>query len=869
MKNYQKGLLLLALVPGLGLTGCGDESPWSGSDQMGGIALNLESDGRLMRHGTRADDTQCPIVPDANAFGIKLTKSDNTYSKTWSSLEGFNKESEFPIGDYTIEASYGDVTEQGFERPCFKGTNTLHVSPGTTTPVNVTATLANAMVTMRYTDAFLANYSTYSAAIETPNHSEPVLFPQGETRSAFIDPTGEGYTELVLTLTNDQGQTVNLRPAKFVAQPRRNYVITVNVTGNVSKGDAVLEIGFEEEVTKETITISLGDELFTSPAPEVRPVNFTTGTAIDLMEYDELVVSPQFDLYAFGGFREVNLKVANTNGTYMPAFGSNVNLVNADATTQAQLADAGVKVSGLFRNPDKMAVVNVKNFLGNLPAGEYSVKVEVVDALGRLSTETVENPVELTATVTKTEYSIISAGNIDYLANEAQVVVNTNSQQLKNRIKFRVNNAEATVKSVTEGGAAPAPKRTRTRAELPYTYTYTLDVPQATTASVAVESSYGKLKATANVTVNGPAYEVVSDAFARFAVFGIETDNAEMKEYLTKNLTVYNGSAAVTPGNITRDVQNGFITVKGLSAGRAYEGYSLKLNDVFEKPVPSFTTEAEVAVPNGDFGTAGRRIQIGGLMVGGEYKVDAGIIKGTYHHTSSIDRTEPEGWATVNDLTAYTNSSNKNTWFIVPSMFLDNGVSVIRSVGYNHNGTTPSTSGGQFNIKYYCENAPSSAQLEKAAGELFLGSYSYDGTEHRIKGTAFSSRPLSVSFDYKYIPVNGEQAQADVEVIDESGSVLASGLMLLSASADMQNKTIRLSNYVFGKKASKLYINFRSTKSGATPAINIPSGGSLDEGQGLGNKTISANGYKAFAKGSELTIDNVKVSYDGVPTITK
>lgn len=865
MKNYQKGLLLLALVPGLGLTSCGDESPWSGSDETGGIALNLESDGRLMRHGTRADDTQCPIVPDANAFGIKLTKSDNTYSKTWSSLDGFNKESEFPIGDYTIEATYGDVAEQGFERPCFKGTNTLHVSPGTTTPVNVTATLANAMVTLRYTDAFLANYSTYSAAIETPNHSEPVLFPQGETRSAFIDPTGEGYTELVLTLTNDQGQTVNLRPAKFVAQPRRNYVITVNVTGNVSKGDAVLEIGFEEEETKDTIKISLGDELFTSPAPQVRATNFTVGTPIDLMEYDELAVSPQFDLYAFGGFREVNLKVANTNGTYVPAFGSNVNLVNADATTQAQLADAGVKVSGLFRNPDKMAVVNVKDFLGNLPAGEYSVKVEVVDALGRLSTETVENPVELTANVTKTEYSIVSAGNIDYLANEAQVVVNTNSQQLKNRIKFRVNNAEATVKSVTEGGAAPAPKRTRTRADLPYTYTYTLDVPQATTAAVAIESSYGKLKATANVTVNGPAYEVVSDAFARFAVFGIETENAEMKEYLTKNLTVYNGNAAVTPGNIMRDVQNGFITVKGLSAGRAYDAFTLKLNNAFDKTVPAFTTESESSVPNGDFGKLGRNINIGNLQVGGTYRVSPA----DYHHTSSINRNEPEGWVTVNDLTAYANSSNKNTWFIVPSMFLDNGVAVLRSVGYNHNGTTPARSGGAFNTKYYCENAPSDSQLEKVAGELFLGTYSYDGTEHRTNGTAFASRPVSVSFEYKYTPVNGEQAQADVEVLDESGAILTSGTMLLSAAPNMTTKTINLPQYAFGKKAAKLYIGFRSTKSGVTPAINIPSGSALNEGQGLGNKTISANNYHAFAKGSELTIDNVKVSYDGVPTITK
>lgn len=857
MKNYQKGLLLLALVPGLGLTSCGDESPWSGSDETGGIVLNLESDGRLMRHGTRADDTQCPIVPDANAFGIKLTKSDNTYSKTWSSLDGFNKESEFPIGDYTIEATYGDIAEQGFERPCFKGTNTLHVSPGTTTPVNVTATLANAMVTIKYTDAFLANYSTYSAAIETPNHSEPVLFPQGETRSAFIDPTGEGYTELVLTLTNDQGQTVNLRPAKFVAQPRRNYVITVNVTGNVSKGDAVLEIGFEEEVTKETITISLGDELFTSPAPEVRPTRFTVGTPVELMEYDELAVSPQFDLYAFGGFREVNLKVANTNGTYVPAFGTNVNLINADATTQAQLADAGVKVSGLFRNPDKMAVVNVKNFLGNLPAGEYSVKVEVVDALGRLSTETVENPVELTATVTKTEYSIISAGNIDYLANEAQVVVNTNSQQLKNRIKFRVNNAEATIKSVTEGGAAPAPKRTRTRAELPYTYTYTLDVPQATTASVAVESSYGKLKATANVTVNGPAYEVVSDAFARFAVFGIETDNAEMKEYLTKNLTVYNGNAAVTPGNITRDVQNGFITVKGLSAGRAYEGYSLKLNDVFEKPVPSFTTEAETDVPNGQFSENGEHIYFNKIETGGKFGVF-----GTYQQYSNIDRYAPAGWATLNPLTAYSGSNPQNTWFIVPSTYIDNGACVVRTVGYHHNGTLPNVDRGN---QTYCGNAASN--LLKSAGELFLGSYSFDGTSNRENGIPFASRPMSLTFDYKYSPLHGNQAQVDIQVFDTSNTLIASETSYLSASADMISHTIKIANYPFGKKAAKLFVQFRSIRADTDPAPNIPSGGGLNGG-GVAGSTLATNSYKAVAVGSVLTLDNVKLGYADAATVT-
>ena len=143
----------------------------------------------------------------------------------------------------------------------------------------------------------------------------------------------------------------------------------------------------------------------------------------------------------------------------------------------------------------------------------------------------------LTAEVAKTEYTIASAGNIDYMKNELSVVVNTNAEQMKDRVKFRVGNADATVKSVT-AGAAPAPKRTR--ADLPYTYTYVLDVPQATAEEVNVESSYGRLKAAVSVKVNGPEYTVDVDPFARFSVIRINTENQEMKEYLTQNLDVYN-----------------------------------------------------------------------------------------------------------------------------------------------------------------------------------------------------------------------------------------------------------------------------------------------------------------------------------------
>lgn len=849
MKKYQQGLLLLALLPVLGLSGCSDDNPWSGADDMGGIALNLESDARLMRHSTRADDTSCPIVPDANAFGIRLSKSDKSYEKEWSSLEGFNKEEGFPIGDYTIEAVYGDMNIQGFERPCFKGVNTLHVSPGTTTPVSVTATLANAMVTMRYTDEFLATFSSYSAAIQTPNHaSDLVVFPQGESRSAFIDPSGDGNTELIMTLPDGLGGTISVRPAKFKAEPRKNYLITVNITGDIDKGDAALAVAFEENVNAETVTISLGDELFTSPAPEVRATGFSVGTPIEMMEYDELAVSPQFDLYAFGGFQEVNLKVSSTTNTaYAPTFGNNVNLLNADAATQGLLANEGVKVYGLFRNPDKMAVINVKDFLGNLPVGEYKIQVEVVDALGRLSTQTVENPVVLSAKVSETKYTLASAGSIDYMAHEAKITVSTNSAQLRNRIKFTVNSAEV---EYTVADGTPSD-------DLPYAYTYTLNVPEATRATVPVRSTYGRKVAETAVAVNGPVYETLVDAFARFAVIKIDTDNAEMREFLATNLSVYNGSTTVTPANISRDGANGMITVKGLNAATAYSGYTLKLNDSFEKSVPSFVTEAEADVPNGNFSENGDHIYFSDINTGGTFGAFS------YQWKTTIDRYAPAGWATLNAKTAYSGSNPLNTWFVEPSTYIDNGVCVVRTVGYHHNGTLPDKDSRQT----YSGKAP--GNLEISEGVLFLGSYSFDGTAHRENGVPFSSRPMSMTFDYKYSPLSGHQAQADLIVLDNENNVIASKTEYLSASPDMQTRTVRIENYPFGKKASKLYVRFRSMRDDTEPALNIPSGSSLNiSGYNGLNNNIPANQYKAYAEGSVLTLDNVKLGYTDAAAIT-
>lgn len=847
MKNFSKGLLLLAAAVSSGLVSCSDESPWSGSDSEGGINLNFSSDARVMRQ-TRADDNVSPVVPDADRFGVNLSKSDGSYSKTWASVEAFNRETSFPMGDYTLTASYGDIEEEGFTSPCYKGQADVHVSPGAVTDVKVVATLANAMVSIRYTDEFKAAFAAYSSSIQTEGHSW-VVFAQDEDRPAYVAPSD---VRLDLRLTNEAGKVVNIEPASFTALARHHYVVTIGVSANSATGDLALDIQFDDDVVADVVAVSLGDDLFNAPAPSVKTKGFETGTALDAFEYAAFKGEAQFDVFAFGGLRTATINVIGDNG-YTPAFGRSAQLVNADALLQAQLASEGIDCAGFFRNVDKMGVVNLKGFISKLPAGSYTIELQVSDAMTRVS-----DPVSLSVAVTPVSLEVEPNVTPSLLDTEVSIDVATNCADIRDEVTFKAPNeanqlVDAKVKSVSQ---LSSPAGAATRSSLPYVLRYVLEVAPVTRTELNIETTLGRRTVRTVVAVGKPEFSVTPDAFARQVMLRVEAASDETAAWICDNMLVYDGETAVPSASVSH-AADGIVTVSGLQPASLYDGFNVRVGG-FRKDVPAFTTEAEAQIPNGNFSSVTQTINFSGIQVGGKYEVNFGF-KGSYAHKSSIVRSTPDNWATLNDFTCWSGSANKNTWFMVPSTFAENGSVVVRSVGYHHNGTTPPNSGGTANIKYYCENAPS--DLDRAAGELFLGSYSYDGSENRSDGIVWSTRPTTLNFKYKYTSVGEEQGEVYVRVLGEDGLVLAENIFLVSASSDMTEQTVNISGYPFGQKAVRLELGFKSTRSGITPTINIPSGTALNEGQQLGNKTIPANSYKAFAKGSELTVSDVRLGY--------
>ncbi len=846
MKNNSKGLLLAAVVVSFGLASCSDESPWRGSDTEGGINLEFSSDARVMRQ-TRADDSVSPFVPAADQFSVSLTKSDGTFTKTWTGVESFNRESAFSIGDYTVAAFYGDAESEGFECPFYKGSADVHVSPGAVTDATVVATLANSMVSIRYTDKFNENFSDYSSSVQTEGH-DWVVFAKSETRPAYI---ASSDVKVKVRLTNDAGKTVEVVPAQFTAQPRHHYVVTLDV--EETAGGLALDVVFDDDVVAETVEISLTDELFSAPAPTVTAKGFDASAPLEMFEFAEQTAKPEFHCFAFGGLRQATLNVVSSNG-YSPAFGRRVELVGADELTQAQLASAGVDCAGFFRNVDKMGVVNLKGFIESLPAGTYEISLEIEDQATRVS-----EPVKMDVTVKPVTFSLEAPIKAEFLGSELTVDVLTNCPDIRNKVSFKVpdgNNSmvPAEIKSVSLVDG--------TRAEGSVRLRYVLAMSSRAQALIDVEGHLRDRVANVQVSMAEPEYTITPDAYARKVVLRINAADEKTAKFLRDNLVYYNGDTQIPSSNIAHGA-DGLITISSLNPSIQYLQIKAKVA-AFVKAVPEFTTEAEADVPNGTFTASTQTIDINPINTGGQY-TGTRFNNPKYQLISSIERPTPDGWANVNERTCYAGSSNKNTWYLVPSTWEENGQAVLRSAGYSHHGKDlgVTTKTGV----YYCQNAPSDADLQKAAGELFLGSYSFNGSESRTDGMAWTSRPATLSFDYSYTPYNNERGEAYVKVLDASGKVIAQQSLSLTASSNMTTRTVTLDGYPFGVKAARIEIGFRSTESGVTPSVYIPKGEELKETAAQWDfafpqkHPIPANQYKAVATGSKLVLDNVRFGY--------
>lgn len=855
-KTY--GAFAAALLLG-GLASCSDDNPWIDlGDGQGAIKLSLQADGNVAtgHPQTRANASDLFEVPSVNDFKIHLLKS-NGETHIHCFHDEFLREESFPTGIYTLKAYYGDINEEGFGLPYFEGEEEVTVLENKVTEVAVNAKVANSLVTVEYTDGFRDYMTDFSASVHSEGHSY-ISIPADETRPVFLHP---GQVTLAVTFTNPQGQELTLSPADFPAEGGHHYNIRLDVNeGN--NGVAVFEVVFDDELTDENVYIDLTDELFTAPAPKVNLIGFEaaedgTVPTLEFLAGEAPDSQYRFNVLSYGGLRDVTLTLNVLDGDKTLA--RELNLISASAESQAALAALGIDCKGIFKNPDKMALIDFSKLPARLPSGDYELSVVATDLLTRQS-----QPVTVRITSVAPNLEVIPVSAI-YGLNTGTVTVNYNGSHPEDDITFKAmdkwgNYVDAPIIPNTV-------KNIKGRVIENKEYTISIKLPEfgdRTEEPVKVYL-FGQEKQEVRLPVEFPKYDVQADAFARKVLLKVVPENSALVPVIAENLKVYNGSSEIK-SNITRDTDTGIITVSGLNPQQTYEFTVSLINANTGSKSINFTTEEAKDVDNGSFEQTVQTINEN-INTGGIYRPANAIYTNLYNNADIIV-SEPTSWANLNELTYYRESSSKNTWFMIPSTYMDNGAVVIRSVGYHHNGTEPAKVNGGAN-SYYNPNPPTTFNF--VSGELFLGTYE----NAKNYGIQFESRPSSISFDYKYDSYNNEVGEVIVQVLNSAGTVIASIDEELAASAAISTKNINLSNYPFKQKAASLRIIFKSTK--GTVSCRIPEGADLDVSKEADNSVnflgalvpktsgvgfhIPDNLYKAKAVGSVLTIDNVKLNY--------
>lgn len=865
-RQFRHGIPLLAATAAiLGFPSCADERPWGNdSEERGSIQLTLSADYGISTskpvfrsEGTSTGDLADYIeLPNVEDFNISL-KNPNGTTDTWTSLQAFIDEAKdkgFAPGSYTLTAYYGEKGSQGFEKHYFEATETFKVLADQTHDLNLVAELKNSLVAVSYTDAFKDYMSDYHASLTTEGLAEDIKFTSTENRAAFIEPNNAG---LSLHFTTKGGKSTVVDLGKFAPQAKTLHRVTLDLVEN-NNGTASLEVNFDDTLDDEDVHIDLTDELFSTAAPVITCDGFANGDVIDMLEGTGSDLSLKMNVFAAGKIKSAVMTVESD--TYRAPWGNEIDLCSATEAQKEQIGKAGIEALGFgFTAPaDQQAYLLLTDFGKSLPTGTHTISLKVTDKSDRTS-----DLVKVTLDSKPVEISVLGAPAMTYGADNADIKVAYNGSNPADYISFQANDATGMPIALTVNRCS---EDASTRGFELKNYVFNVAIPESMRARKEFdfevyykEESKGKAEGTISVEV--PAYSLSYDAFSHYAYVKVNAEATALAA-ITQNISLkLNGTAA---SGIDRDLENGLLILKNLEAGQEYKVSSTITNGDTREEQPSFTTEAALAIPNGDFSktaqTINMDVQCGGTWTGTAFS------NPKYHESTTIQIQEPSNWSSINAYTCYDGSSNKNSWYCVPSTYVENGATIIRNVGFSHNGRELKNT--NKTAVYYSEDHPSENELTKAAGELFLGSFTCFGdTYNKEEGHPFASRPSQISFQYKYT-LKDNKADKGIAVIkmrSVDGNTVADKEILLDPTETVKTISIPLEYGTFTDRVSKLTISFKSSNQDIP--IVIPTGSQLKSGSGVGthDRTIDYFEAKAVATGSELWVDNVKAVYDNAP----
>ena len=805
----EKKVLGLTLLWALLITACSQEEVQDSLEQ-GKIRIEVVPDGKLTQ--TRATDI---AIPDSKEFGVNIVSSTGETIVRVDNLHEFEPVS-VPVGIYTVHAYYGDADAEGFDALSFAGSNQVSVKRKEESTASVDCSINKALVAIAYTDAFKKYFSDYSAYVSTSKGGK-VVYADNEVRSSYFVP---GNLGIFLEVTKEgSSNRVTLNPKNFVAEAHHEYRLTMDVDAST----ATLRVVFNSQPAhEENVEINVSDEALNAPAPAFKAHGFVAG---NVMEYVEGMPpandnGSKYSVYlnAQGKIEKVMLTAVSPWWTAQQ-YPAEQNLVELNKTYWN-----GMELVGLSDRRDKIASVDFTSMLKNLACqnreAEFEEHTFTFTATDRLTK--VGEPMVVKVKTLNDCLAVAKVSEPHIGDTQLTIALTMNGVSLENLasvMKFAYKNDKAFFSTVAAKDVkvekGDAPNRWNVTLTLPALSAGTLDVKATSPARNEQMLTYEIKSEILLSQPNGTA-----DVWARMADVQLKPVGTAVSAISSDKVSFQclKGDEWTAVSHVYESSGDRY-TLTGLDANTRYEVRALYLQDgkSYYSQAVSFTTEKEVQVANNSFENWEMKPRISDYW--------------EYYFFNS-------GWDTMNGLTTSEGGNsliprnrcryNANSGTIPSEGDAKTGTkaALIRAVGWGSGNSAVGTA----NAKY------------GTVGELYLGHYDSSSKKAVYDGAAFESRPLSMSFWYKYRPGNGgDQLWAEVQVLHkENGQVTVLG----EGSArrgDAVNEWTELSVPVTykdkSKKATHIVIKFKSGDKSDNPSfIEVPPFANLSNGEYVGSK---------------------------------
>lgn len=829
IRQLLKGACCVAAL--LAVSACSDTFDPSGDSGDGGrMLLNVGVDrdvkapqklsGRsaASRVATEADHI------DAGDLTLKMTSHLSGKVFTYK-LADFDPTTTFPIGRYTIDAYYGEEGKEDFAAPYYKGSTEVVLHENEATPVSLTATLANSMVSIVYGEDFKNYFPSYSVEIATSKGTS-IIHTAGEERAAYVEP---GVITIYADVTKPNGVKGKLKAAEFTAEARNHYVVTMGL--GAESGGSAITVTFNSELVEETVEIDVSDQILLAPAPTLSAVGFTPGEEITIVE----------GTTTSGPLRVVATAIAGVASGQLTTQGASLitqgwpPVVNfpADAENLAKIEEFGIRPQGFRGTTTQMALVDFREGLSKLTYNASSdnrttFTLTVTDKYNKVS-----EPMSFTVVVQELTLAVEKV--YTPAVNEESMVVDMlfNNEDLRDFVRFEVMDNNGAYQRVVHERLEHVPGSNKYKVRLP--------IPRSANdvvfrAVVLGNNSLSLAPVTVVRTGVAIAYNE-ADVFASHATMRILGNHASEYIRFAKWFISTDGTNYTQVSSDKLANSDGGVKISGLTPGTKYY-VKAEANGDQSEPV-TFTTEANIQLANGDMEQWSRKD--GGTRYWWvSYPFAAGETNPVWNTLNQL--TTSEGGGSTTDTGDSRNGCAYNAisgTINTADAHLGSSAALIRTVGWGKGNTASANLTGTH--MGTCNNV--------TAGELYLGKYS-DGAQY---GIDFNVRPSAVTFWYKYSPKNAsDQASAKVVIRDASKNVLATNEFTISRTDAYTQKILALTYPVPCAKAASIEVIFKSSINDVNSQKNTswltpPPGWNLSDGTYMG---------------SQLYIDDVTLNYD-------